>query len=539
LGWQRPSVDKCRCGLDFRNLAPEVADSDLIVINAAICRAAGFPPGDASELVLTNYGFPQEIFELRLGSLLRLILFVGSIRGEGRLRRKQLPFAATDLGTAMEIGLAAVAVLRDWPRPLRDLLRSMLPTEAANPATLNFKAIFGNFYRHLFSVLPRSEFGFLHEVFESFVIEDWKGLVRGQHRYFSAATRRGSQWMPADEAEKMARTAGRRILDFVRHGQIEGMFLSVRRSGGYTECWIRRDSLMRWIATRDLELARYMSRSEAERALGLTKRTLVNVAAAGAIRYVQGPEQNFPSGFFFFLREDVMKIREAFEKTAVPVKEYSKPGELIALGHAMKNYLGSSSGLACVIRAVVDGNLAPVGYTERFRGITGHLFLSEDLRKYRPVADIKVPAEGFLNYREAAALLGVKTLVIRGLVAQGILGAPAGYLNGLSRLVSAADTRRFAERYVSAALVAKRLNLSGRLLARYSRESGTPLLAVPIPEAGRGPALFLPKEIAANITAGVYGVRVSRADTTNAIWGQPTFIAKNASVLHTSGNGPG
>ena len=44
----------------------------------------------------------------------------------------------------------------------------------------------------------RSEFGFLHEVFESFVVEDWRGLVRGQHRFLSAATRRNSQWMPAE-----------------------------------------------------------------------------------------------------------------------------------------------------------------------------------------------------------------------------------------------------------------------------------------------------------------------------------------------------
>jgi hypothetical protein len=33
----------------------------------------------------------------------------------------------------------------------------------------------GIFYRYLFRVLPRSEFGFLHDAFERFVIEDWKG----------------------------------------------------------------------------------------------------------------------------------------------------------------------------------------------------------------------------------------------------------------------------------------------------------------------------------------------------------------------------
>src|SRR5271165_624993 len=445
------------------------------------------------------------MLELRLGSLLRLILFVGSIREKDRLRRKQRPFAATDLATATEIGRAAVAVLRDWPSPLRGVLRLMIPQKADEPAALNFKAIFGNFYRHLFCVLPRSEFGFLHDAFERFVVEDWRGLVRGQHRYFSAATRRNSQWMPADEAERTARTRSARISDLVRRGQLQGMFLSVCRDGSRTECWIRRDSLKRWIAARDAELARYMSRPEAKDALGLTDRTIANVAAAGVIRYVKGPERNFSSGCFFFLREDVIEIRHAFESLAVHLKEYSKPGELIALRHAMTNYLGRHSGLAGVIRAVVDGNLAPVGYTKRFPGITGYLFLSEILRKYRPVRDVKMLPEGFLNYREAAAVLGVKAPAIRGMVTHGIVSAPAGYRPGLSKLVPAADIRRFAEQYVSATVLAKRLNLRRGLLARYLKKSRIPVLAVPIPEEGRGSALFVLKEIVANMRIPLLG----------------------------------
>ena len=60
VAWRRPSVHKCRCGLDFRDLAPEAADSDLVAINAAIYRAAGFPSGEVAELDLTNYGLPRK-----------------------------------------------------------------------------------------------------------------------------------------------------------------------------------------------------------------------------------------------------------------------------------------------------------------------------------------------------------------------------------------------------------------------------------------------------------------------------------------------
>jgi len=374
----------------------------------------------------------------------------------------------------------------------------MLP-QAANPATLNFSDIFGNFYRHLFRVLPRSEFGFLHDVFERFVIEDWPGLIRGQHRYFSAAVRRSSQWVTANAAEVIAHTASGPIWDLAHQGQIDAIFLNVRRGGSRTECWIRRASLNQWIVARDAELARYMSRPEAESALGLKNFTLATVAAAGAIRYVKGPEQNFPARCFFFLREDVMKIKDAFEKYSVPVRAYSKAGEIIALRHAMKNYLGRNSGLAAVIKAVVDGSLVPVGYTNRFRGITGYLFVAQDLRQYRPVPGVKGPPEGFVNYSEAAAVLAVKVRDIRGLVTRGIIRDAAEYRFGLSKLLSAADVQCFGESYVAISVLAKRAHLNPVSLVRYLKESGTPLLSIPLPDKRTRHTFFLRRDVAAQV----------------------------------------
>jgi hypothetical protein len=499
LAWQRPTVHKCRCGLDLCTLTAEAATPDLVAINAAIYKAAGFPPGESAELDLAAGGFPPGVLTLGLGALLRFALFVGASREKEKLRRKQRPFAATDLAVTTEIDRGAVALLRDWPRPLRELLRNMLPPDVTDLAALNFSQIFGNFYRHLFRVLPRGEFGFLHDAFERFVVEDWPGLIRGQHRYFSPAVLRNSHWVAANEAERVARTTGRRIWDLARQGQVDAIFLNVRGGGSRTECWIRRESLNHWIAGRDAELALYMSRPVAERALGLKNFTLATVAAAGGIRFAKGPERNFPARCFFFLREDVMKIKDAFEKHSVPVKAYSKPGEFIALRHAMKNYLGRNSGLAAVIRAVVDGSLVPVGYTNRFRGITGYLFRSGDLRKHRPVPSMTVHPEGVVTFGEAAAVLGVAMPVIRGLVAQGILHTTAEYRNGHSKLLPAADVQRFAEGYVATSVLARRFHLHSGSFARHLKVSRTPLLAIPIPDAGKYYAYFLHKDVAAQM----------------------------------------
>ncbi len=206
-----------------------------------------------------------------------------------------------------------------------------------------------------------------------------------------------------------------------------------------------------------------------------------------------------------------MKIKDAFEKHSVPVKAYSKPGEFIALGHAMKNYLGRGAGLAAVIRAVVDGSLAPAGCTKGFRGITGYLFRSEDLRRYRPPPDVTAPPEGFLNYREAAAMLGVRTDVIRGLVDQGFLTASAGFRNGFARLIPAKEVQQFAERYVSTSILARRFHLNSGSLSRHLKESGTSLLAIPIPATGRGHAFFLPKDVAARIQLPSQGILSEQA----------------------------
>jgi len=500
IAWERPAVYKCRCGLDLRQVGSEPADPNLVAINAIVFRAAWSTLAGTAGVELADPGFPPELLQLKLGALLRLILFVGSINEGGILRRKQHPFRATDLAGAMAICRGAVALLRDWPRPLREVLRRMIP-RSADPATLNFHDIFGNFYRHLFRVLPRREFGFFHDAFEEFAIEDWKGFIRGQNRYFSAAVRRNSHWVTANVAEKIARVAGTRIWDLAHNGQLDAVFLNMRRGGSRTECWIRRESLNRWMAGRDAEVARYMPRSEAIRELGLTMATVVRVAAAGALRYVEGPERNFAIGYFFFLREDVTKIREAFEKHAVPVREYSKPGEFIALRHAMKNYLGHGADLAAVIQAVVDGSLAPAGRTERVRGITGYLFRAEDLRRYRPVPapGVMAPPEGFLSFKEAAALLGVRPNIIRGLTAQGLLTVSNGFRNGLARLIAAKEVQQFAARYVATSVLAKRFQLNGGSLVRYIRESGTPLLAIPIPDGGKGDASFLRKDVADQI----------------------------------------
>jgi TniQ len=493
LTWGRPAVDRCRCGTDLRTVTTGAASADLVVMNTLIYRAAGFLPRTSQQLELGYYHFPREVPRLPLGLLLRLIRSLGLLGEEEKLRRKQRPFHGTDLITAIQADQAAIAVLRDWPRSWCRVLSRMVPEKTQNAAALSLSDTFGNFYRHLFYALSRNEFGFLREGFEAFVVEDWKGVVRGHCRAVSAGTREQSIWIPAQQAATKARIDFQRIRELVRQGKIRGIFHKVRRQ--HIECWIKRDSLDQWITSRDAELAQYMSRPEARRTLGLDSDTILRVAKAGLIRYVRGPKRYFPYGFHF-LREDIWKIKRVFEKHAVSVRDYSRAGELVALSHALI-YLGRDSGLPAVIRAVMDGALIPVGYASRFPGITGYLFKARHVRTYRSVAGVQTPAEGFLNYSEAASRLGSNTLAIGGLVAQGLLGASAGYQLGGSKLVPASEIHRFSSQYIGIKALALQLHVAANRLRSHLKKSETPMLAVP---AGtRGKTYFLLKEVAAEV----------------------------------------
>lgn len=138
-------------------------------------------------------------------------------------------------------------------------------------------------------------------------------------------------------------------------------------------------------------------------------------------------------------------------------------------------------------------------YTNRFPGITGYLFRSDHLRNYRSAPDVTTPPEGFLNYREAAVLLEVRTDVIRSLTNQRVLTASGPVRNGFARLIPAKEIQQFAERYVATSILAKRFHLNSGSLSRYLRESGTPLLAIPFPDSERGQTFFIQNDVATQI----------------------------------------
>jgi hypothetical protein len=485
LRWQRSSVHECSCRFDLRKIETKAAGTDLVAINAAIYHAAGFPQG-ASETDLNGAGYAPALLALRLDSLLRIISFAGSLPERPSVFLHQSRFAS-HFDAAIQTSCAAEGLLRDWPRSFHKMLRCMGPAKVENSAMLSLNDAYGKLYNQL-RTFPREEFGFLHNAFEDFVTQDWKGLVRGQLRHHSY-----SQWIGAAEAGRLIGT--RRAAALVRNGELKGIFVKLRR-GPHSECWIERESLNQWMAERTAQVSCLMPRREAAQALGLTRTTVLRVAKAGLIRDAKGPEHHRPRGIYL-RREDVMKIKGAFEKHAVPDRRDAlKSEELMALRRAIW-YLGPDSGLPAAIRAVVDGTLVPIAHTEQFPGITGYFFPLAQLRKYRPAVQARIRTGEFLCFTEAASMLGTTHEVIGKLAACGRLGIPTECPHGLSKLLLAADVERFRRRYVPVIVLAKRFGTSSKWLAEYleSRYSSH-VLAVRLRTSR---TMFVPRQIASRV----------------------------------------
>ena len=476
LNRSRPAIHECKCGFDLRMARSEHADSILVTVNAAIYRAAGFPYG-TSHVDLISAKFEPTFLSLQLDSCLSLVCFAGSTQEPPNKQSTNHRRVAADIVISRRLGTAAGELLRDWPHRFHAILRDRVPVHVENPIAQTLRGVFGLFYGQMSRSFSRNEFGFIHKAFEDFVSKNWTGIERG--KFFSKVTRENSQWVAAKQVAILIRAGSGRVADLVRTSQLKGVFSRPGRPGG--QCWITRESLNYWLQKRDLEIASYVSNVEASKVLGLEHTAVLEIAKAGLIRYQEGSKYGFPHDTYFH-RDDVMKIKHAFERYALLQKpiERQPQEKLISLRHGLPNQLGWPQVLPDAIRAVVDGTLVPVAYTRRWPGIQGFLFRSSQLSRLRPKVRGNALADEFVNCKQAAALLVTTTEVIRKLGERGTLRLSSVGRQGSQRLVATKDIRRFAKEYVAVSVLAHRFDTSCPWVHRYLESIGVEVLEIPL-----------------------------------------------------------
>jgi hypothetical protein len=262
----------------------------------------------------------------------------------------------------------------------------------------------------------------------------------------------------------------------VEQGEIEGVFVQRPTRTGPTLCLISRQSLKDWNAKRKAELKKYMSRTELMRVLGLSRDAAMSVARAGVIRYTDSLKR----GHHLFFREDVLKVKHAFEQYTLTSRP--KPGSegVTTLNEAILNFLGNASGLASAVDAVVQGTLVPVSRTSRFPGIAGYIFVMTELREHSPFVHRQRGPKEFFNIAEAAQFLKTSGAKVRALVAARVFSVQnlPGKRAPKVKFIAANEVRTFARRYVSTESLAEEFGISPRAMMGRIRGTLTPVLEI-------------------------------------------------------------
>jgi hypothetical protein len=74
---------------------------------------------------------------------------------------------------------------------------SFLPVPENDRGVITFRGLYGDYYQYLLDAAHRVEFRFLTDAFDEFVMRDWPGLLRGQHRIVPQTMRGEKRWIPA------------------------------------------------------------------------------------------------------------------------------------------------------------------------------------------------------------------------------------------------------------------------------------------------------------------------------------------------------
>jgi hypothetical protein len=454
LRWKRPGVDRCHCEADLRETPIVEADTGLVAINAVVYQAAGFPIG-LGRFDLGQANFPQELSSLGLDALIGLIVALGSSKATSHRTPK---LAITEIDGSMSVAKRASSMLKSWPLGFHAELCRVLPSTPEDPGVASLSATFGDFYRFLLEVRKSSEFAFLTDSFQEFVVRHWSGLVRGQQRSLPQQAREQTRWLTALKAAAPAGLTPQQIITLVRTGVIAGIFVTPPKSRGRVECWLDRDSLNRWVSARDRDFERFMGIAEATRLLGLTVMTLRKIADADLMEIAKGPERGFPPGIHV-CREGVERMIAAFAFQA-PTAAEDYDGRSALLRDALRLYLGRDR-LADFVRTVIVGASQPLGRDDSVPGILGYRFSIEDLKRYSKPKETRNIPVGMVTLSGAAKMLGINTEAVRNLVAVNQLRSDRKLAHGL-RLLYLRDVRRFAEHYVAVQSLTARFGVGSR-----------------------------------------------------------------------------
>jgi len=442
--WDVRSLRRCpRHGTDLAAAAAGDAGMPDPAIPAS---EAGFP---GETYVLGRLGFVERrrvplLDALSLAAAIPLIERVGAIRLHGRRARSDARLV--DAGPLLSAGMAA---FEGGPSPFRSFLDGLVATARPDRDELTPGLAYGRLYGWLVHDERDPAYGPVREALRAHAIASLP-LPPGRDLLGRPVTE-----PVLGTVARLSRAAG------LEKATVERLLASLGAVPAPGPSPIPLYAAADCARLADLAAATCWS-AQARRALGLTNEGMASVVSAGCLVPVlprHGRE----------VREDRFD-RAAVERLAVGVftgvpRLRDVPAGCAPLPEAARRGMSS---IGSIVRAVLDGRLAPRG---RVRGRAG---LPALVLRVADVAALQRAPSDDVPWTEVVARVGDRGLA-RSLVASGRLGlrrAPCGFRNRHRREVARADWAQFRQGFVSAGELARAEGTSAAAMARRLSRSG-------------------------------------------------------------------
>ena len=462
---QRRAVHLCKCGFDLRKADAIHAPVGVVRLVRKIYMAIGrssVPESPSAE------SYTGHVEDLELPDLLRLIHFFGGrFLGNDRRLRQGIR-GNVELSTAIAALEITDQILLDWPASFHRLLAAT--HQAYSESDLSRRRVagaFGRLFGFLYVELKGAQFNFLRDAFEVFLSTNWNGLPIKHSRWLSEIVQRSSSWISTGEAEieSAGLVSSRMIRKLVVSGKLPG-YIGEKEGGGAGFVWVDRQAFMLWLDQRQI----WMGTTEARNRLGLDKPVILSLRKDGVFTNKYGDVPGHLYGWNF-LREEIEKIAQRLlisDANLVPCPIW---GENVALGRAIKEFLGYGVGLANVLKRVAEGILTPIGRAGQYPGILDAVFKHSHLTPYYPKLN-NPTGEELISAGVAARLLGIPSGFVNELRLRGYLSSLDGHRNGEIRLYRLEGVREFKAKYVFSNEIARQTGETGTRIIRKLASKG-------------------------------------------------------------------
>lgn len=428
---ERCSISTCSCGYRLERASPAPADGGLVDLHQILAQALRCGSGEPGGITPTNW--------------VRMVKYLGSFDAAPFATRPGQQKRLHELRVSVELAKGTSSILEKWPTNFKHLLARI---RAARPLATHIGDAFGPFYRVLYRDLNDGSLDFLRQEFETYLQENWFGLLGRRNRRLQPKTIAVHPHRPPEEIARAACASKAAVRRLAVLGLIRGH--AVAHASGRTTIAVHRDDAKGVSACK----ADSLSLRETAHLLGLRRERVRELIDAGLLRAWIDPRRTSAS-VWWLSKQDAYKLLSITALTMV--NGVSKAN--MALATILQTWRLRSGEFPALVRALLVGDVTIASTTTVGRGMGRAGISTESLRSWLDAH--RAQTSSWMSVDTAAKCLRVKQQVAYQLVYRGLLLAEED--NGIRR-VSGDALKAFGQRYISLSELATAQGMAPRKL---------------------------------------------------------------------------